>query len=258
MKELNEIEISREIINGYFSKLNKILINDVVIVGAGPSGLTAAILLAREGKRVTIFEKKLSCGGGIWGGGMMFNDLTIEENTASFFEEMGIKMKKVSPNLYVADAVEVSSCLTYRAVNSGATIMNCIFVEDIMVKENKVCGLVINWTPVEMTGLHVDPLTVEAKFVVDATGHDCNVVKYLTNRGIKLNTPTGKIEGEAPMWAGPAEEMVVEHTKEIYPGLYVTGMAANNVFGAHRMGPVFGGMIQSGIKCANEILEKLK
>ncbi len=255
--ELNEIEISKEIINGYFSKLNKVLTNDVAIVGAGPSGLTAAIELAKNGKKVVIFEKKLSCGGGIWGGGMMFNDLTVEEDTVSFFKEIGIKTRKVSSNLYIADAVEVSSCLTYRAVNSGATIMNCVYAEDIMVKENKVCGLVINWTPIEMTGLHVDPLTIEAKFVIDATGHDCNVVKYLTNRGIKLSTPSGKIEGEAPMWAGPAEKMVVEHTKEIYPGLYVTGMAANNVFGAHRMGPVFGGMIQSGIKCAREILEKL-
>jgi ribulose 1,5-bisphosphate synthetase/thiazole synthase len=35
-------------------------------------------------------------------------------------------------------------------------------------------------------------------------------------------------------------------------------MAANAVFGAHRMGPIFGGMLLSGKKIADEILKKLK
>lgn len=53
------------------------------------------------------------------------------------------------------------------------------------------------------------------------------------------------------------EKMVVENTREVYPGLFVTGMAANAVFGAPRMGPIFGGMLLSGKKAAEEILKRL-
>jgi len=36
-----------------------------------------------------------------------------------------------------------------------------------------------------------------------------------------------------------AEKHVEENTKEIYPNLFVTGMAANAAYGAPRMGPIF-------------------
>jgi thiamine thiazole synthase len=35
-------------------------------------------------------------------------------------------------------------------------------------------------------------------------------------------------------------------------------MASNAVYGAPRMGPVFGGMLLSGEKIANMLIEKLK
>lgn len=47
-------------------------------------------------------------------------------------------------------------------------------------------------------------------------------------------------------------------TKEIYPGLYVCGMAASAVSGTPRMGPIFGGMLMSGKKVADEIIACLK
>jgi len=49
----------------------------------------------------------------------------------------------------------------------------------------------------------------------------------------------------------------VENTREVYPGLFVSGMAANTVCGGYRMGPVFGGMLLSGQRAATEILKKL-
>jgi thiamine thiazole synthase len=58
------------------------------------------------------------------------------------------------------------------------------------------------------------------------------------------------------MWAEVGEKMIVENTKLVYPGLYVAGMATNAVFGGPRMGPVFGGMLLSGAKVANLILEE--
>ena len=54
------------------------------------------------------------------------------------------------------------------------------------------------------------------------------------------------------------EEEVVKGTKEIYPGLYVCGMAASAVSGTPRMGPIFGGMLLSGKKVADLIIAQLK
>ena len=53
------------------------------------------------------------------------------------------------------------------------------------------------------------------------------------------------------------KRQTVENTKEIYPGLFVSGMAANGVSGSFRMGPIFGGMLMSGKKAAELICEKL-
>jgi thiamine thiazole synthase len=48
------------------------------------------------------------------------------------------------------------------------------------------------------------------------------------------------------------------NTREVFPGLYVTGMAANATFGSYRMGPIFGGMLLSGEKVAALITEELR
>jgi thiamine thiazole synthase len=43
---------------------------------------------------------------------------------------------------------------------------------------------------------------------------------------------------------------------EAYPGLWVAGMAVCATFGGPRMGPIFGGMLLSGKRVAELILEK--
>jgi thiamine thiazole synthase len=71
---------------------------------------------------------------------------------------------------------------------------------------------------------------------------------------VVLGTPSGEIAGERPLWAEEGERRTMENTREVYPGLWVAGMSCNAVFGAPRMGPIFGGMLQSGHKVAQEIL----
>ena len=66
------------------------------------------------------------------------------------------------------------------------------------------------------------------------------------------------VEGERSMLASEGERTVVENSQEIYPGLYVAGMAANAAYGAPRMGPIFGGMFVSGKKIADELVIRLK
>jgi sulfide-dependent adenosine diphosphate thiazole synthase len=148
--------------------------------------------------------------------------------------------------------------LGYHAAKAGAAILNGIMVEDVMVKQKRICGLVIEWSAAESAGLHVDPLTIKANAVVDASGHPCEVVKIVERKsGVKLNTRTGKILGEKSMWAEVAEKEVVRNTREVCSGLFVCGMAANAVYGTPRMGPIFGGVLLSGKKMAEILLKKL-
>jgi len=258
-KGLDEVKITRAIVDTYYKKLSDNLDIDVAIVGGGPSGLVAGYYLAKAGLKVAMFEKKLSIGGGMWGGGMMFNEIVVQEDALSVLDDFEIPYTKYEDNYYTADSVMSISTLVSKATKAGLTIFNCVCAEDVMMRENKVTGLVLNWSPVEMAGLHIDPLTMRSKYVIDATGHATEVLNVVVRKVPgELLTPTGNIEGEKSMWAEKAEELTIQNTTEVFPGLFVTGMAANATFGGPRMGPIFGGMLLSGRKVADTITKLIK
>ena len=74
-----EKKVSKGIISTYFAKMEKCLELDVAIVGGGPSGIAAAYYMAKAGLKVALFDRKLSPGGGMWGGAMMFNQLVYSK-----------------------------------------------------------------------------------------------------------------------------------------------------------------------------------
>ena len=76
MAKFSDTQITSAIANAYHEKFCNAIVSDVLIVGAGPAGLTAAFYLAQQGLKVTIVERKLSTGGGIWGGGKLRHSLT--------------------------------------------------------------------------------------------------------------------------------------------------------------------------------------
>lgn len=253
-----EEKISSAIIKSFFEKLQRNLEVDLAIVGAGPSGLVAGAEIAKAGKKVAIFERRLAPGGGTWGGGMLFNEIVFQKNVLGILDEFSIGYEHAKDGYFTADSVEVASGLIFGARKAGAVIFNTVSVEDIVCREDKVCGVVINWTPVERLGMHVDPLVIMARAVLDGTGHPSEIIAYAQKKaGIKLDTPTGEIMGEKPMWVEYGEASTVTNTKRLCPGLYASGMAANNASGGFRMGPIFGGMFLSGKKAAKMILEDL-
>ncbi len=256
--KLDEIRVTRLIVASYAKKLAEVADTDVAIAGGGPAGITAAYYLAKAGLKVALFERKLSIGGGMWGGGMMFNEIVVQDPAKGILDEMGVQCVKAGKGYWTADAVHAVAALVHKATAAGARFMNCISVEDVMLQDGRVTGLVIQWSPVEMSGLHVDPLTIRARVVVEATGHPAEIAKVLVNKAqVKLNTPSGTLEGERPMDATRGELAIVENTREIYPGVYAAGMCCNAVYGAPRMGPIFGGMLLSGRKVAELILADL-
>ncbi len=259
LDELDDVTISRAIIEHYARDLIDALDTEVAIAGGGPAGLMAGYCLARKGIKTTLFERKLSVGGGMWGGGMMFSRIVVQDTGRDVLSDLGIRTEHYRDKYWVADAIECVSTLTSGAVQAGLRIFNLVSVEDVMIRrDEKVSGLVINWSPVEMASLHVDPLTIRAKVVIDATGHACEVVGIVANKvGGRLNTESGSIMGERSMWAEEGERAILGNTREVYPGLYVAGMAANAVYGSPRMGAIFGGMLISGKKAAEMIIEEI-
>lgn len=254
-----EKQVSLGIISTYFKKMERNLDLDVAIVGGGPSGIVAAYYLAKAGLKVAQFDRKLSPGGGMWGGAMMFNQIVVQEEALPIVKDFDINYEKYDNGLYVMDSVESTSALLYKAVHAGATIFNCYSVEDVVFKNNVVSGVVVNWTPVLREGMHVDPINIMAKCVIDGTGHDSEICKTVARKnGVRLNTDTGAVIGERSLDVVTGEDLVVSGTKEIYPGLYVCGMAVSAVSGTPRMGPIFGGMLMSGKRVAELIIERLK
>lgn len=250
--------VSTGIIDSYFNKLKENLSVDVAIVGGGPSGIVASYYLAKKGFKVSLYERKLAPGGGMWGGAMMFNEIVVQKEALHILDEFKITYKHYKKDYYTLDSVHATSALIYHATQVGVKVFNCTSIEDVVLQDEKVNGIVLNWAPVHRERMHVDPLVIMANAVIDGTGHECDIARTLERKNnIKLNTETGKVMGERSLSVDIAERTTVENTKEIYPGLYVCGMASNGVSGGFRMGPIFGGMLLSGEKVANLIAKNL-
>ncbi len=261
--KLDDITISKAIIENFYKKFLDVLDVDVALVGGGPANLVCGTLLGQKGIKAALFESRLAPGGGMWGGGMMFNEIVVQDTALPLLKKMGINYSQYSSGYYTADSVESTSTLISNCVKSGTKIFNLMKVVDVMFRETagekRVNGLVLQWTPVNQIDLHVDPLTIRAQYVVDGTGHPADVCAIIARKiDAQLNTRTGGVVGEMSMWADRGEQLTIDNSVEIYPGLFVLGMAANASQGAPRMGPVFGGMLLSGEKIASELIKKLK
>ncbi len=253
---VEEKDVTRAIVEGFSRELQEHAESDVVIAGGGPAGLMAGKELASKGVKTLIVERNNYLGGGFWIGGYLMNKVTVRAPAQKVLDEIKVPYKEFTKGLYVADGPHACSKLIAAACDAGVKILNLTKVDDVVLREkNRVAGVVINWTPVasmprEITC--VDPVSIQSKVVIDATGHDAEVVNALVRRGLM------KIKGFGAMWVERSEDAVVEHTGEAHPGLIVAGMAVSTVYGLPRMGPTFGAMLLSGRKAAEAALEILK
>ncbi|TET26002.1 MAG: thiazole biosynthesis protein [Dehalococcoidia bacterium] len=251
-----EKDITRAIVAEFAKQFEEYVESDCIIVGAGPSGLMAGRRLAQAGKKVLIVERNNYLGGGFWIGGYLMNKITVRHPGERVLDELGIPYIEVSHGLFVTDGPHACSKLIAATCDSGVKFANMTAFDDLVLREDgRVYGVVINWTPISALPREitcVDPVAIESTVVIDATGHDAQVVKKLEERGLI------KTKGFGAMWVERSEDLIVEHTGEVYPGLVITGMAVSTTYGLPRMGPTFGAMLLSGEVAARVVLEKLK
>ncbi|MCK9615411.1 MAG: sulfide-dependent adenosine diphosphate thiazole synthase [Candidatus Omnitrophica bacterium] len=249
-ERVSEAQVSRAIVGEFTKWFQEYIVCDAIIIGGGPSGLVAAKELASSGFKTLVVESNNYIGGGFWIGGYLMNTLTFRSPSQEILDELKIPYKEVENNLFVSDGPSACSKLISAACDAGVKILNMTKFDDVVLRNNRVEGVVINWTPVSALPRAitcVDPISLESKIVIDATGHDAWVCKSLEKRHLI------KLETFGPMDINTSEDAVVEKTGEIYPGLFVSGMAVSTAYGIPRMGPTFGAMLYSGKKVASQV-----
>jgi thiamine thiazole synthase len=224
--DVSEKEISRSIAAMFMETINEYTDSDVIIIGAGPAGLSAGRELGKLGIKTLIIEQNNYIGGGYWVGGYMMNPVTVRSPAQKIWDELGVPYRVIREGLYATWGPHACSKLIAATCDAGSAL-----------PRNITC---------------VDPIAFESKIVIDASGHDSVAVKRLMDRGYV------KWKGMDPMWVEGGEDAVVNHTGEVFPGLIATGMSVTETHGLPRMGPTFGSMLLSGKKAAEIAARKLK
>ncbi|MEE8234983.1 MAG: sulfide-dependent adenosine diphosphate thiazole synthase, partial [Nitrospirales bacterium] len=187
---LRERDVTRHIAREFYKEFDQLIESDVIVVGAGPSGLICARDLASMGFRTLLLEQGLALGGGFWSGGYLMNKATLCEPANEILESLGVPCKPIKEcsGMTMVDPPHATARLIAAAYESGAKVLNLTKVLDLILRDEGVLeGVVVNNTTAEMAGhdiIHVDPIALESKVVVDATGHDAVVVDLLHRRNL--------------------------------------------------------------------------
>ncbi|KAJ0983234.1 hypothetical protein J5N97_011489 [Dioscorea zingiberensis] len=258
---IKESIVAREMTRRYMTDMISYADTDVVVVGAGSAGLSCAYELSKDPSvSVAIVEQSVSPGGGAWLGGQLFSAMLVRKPAHHFLDELQIPYDEQETYVVIKHAALFTSTILSRLLaRPNVKLFNAVAAEDLIVKEGRVSGVVTNWALVSMnhdTQSCMDPNVMEAKVVVSSCGHDgpfgATGVKRLKSIGLIDSVP-----GMKALDMNKAEDAIVRLTREIVPGMIVTGMEVAEIDGAPRMGPTFGAMMISGKKAAHLALKAL-
>ncbi|KAI1320337.1 STI35 protein [Xylariaceae sp. FL0255] len=269
-KPIRESQVARAMARRYFEDLDTYAESDIVIVGAGSCGLSAAYALAksRPDLKIAVIEAGVAPGGGAWLGGQLFSAMVMRKPADEFLKELGIPFEDEGAYVVVKHAALFTSTLLSKVLAfPNVKLFNATSVEDLITRCDdgnpsgggsiRVSGVVTNWTLVAMhhdDQSCMDPSTINAPVVISTTGHDGPFGAFSVKRLVSM-TILEKLGGMRGLDMNAAEDAIVKGTREVVPGLIVGGMELSEVDGANRMGPTFGAMVLSGVKAAEEALK---
>ncbi|KAG8528618.1 uncharacterized protein KY384_006305 [Bacidia gigantensis] len=262
---IRESQVSRAMTRRYFEDLDKYAESDIVIVGAGSCGLSAAYMLgkSRPDLKIAIIEANVSPGGGAWLGGQLFSAMILRKPADAFLSELGVPYADEGHYVVVKHAALFTSTLLSKVLAfPNIKLFNATSVEDLITRPDpnggvRIAGAVTNWTLV--TQHHddqscMDPNTINAPVVVSTTGHDGPSGAFSVKRLVQMGA-VKELGGMRGLDMNTAEDAIVKKTREVVPGLIVGGMELSEIDGANRMGPTFGAMVLSGVKAAEEAVK---
>ncbi|KAK2434561.1 thiamine thiazole synthase, chloroplastic [Trifolium repens] len=177
-----------------------------------------------------------------------------------FLDELEIEYDEQDDYVVIKHAALFTSTIMSKLLaRPNVKLFNAVAAEDLIVKNGRVGGVVTNWALVSLnhdTQSCMDPNVMESKVVVSSCGHDgpfgATGVKRLKSIGLIDTVP-----GMKALDMNTAEDAIVRLTREVVPGMIVTGMEVAEIDGAPRMGPTFGAMMISGQKAAHLALRAL-
>ncbi|KAG2426633.1 hypothetical protein HXX76_012947 [Chlamydomonas incerta] len=270
---IREAEVNRAMTRRYFADMDTFAESDVVIVGAGSAGLACAFELGRIAPhlKVALMEQSVAPGGGAWLGGQLFSAMVVRKPAHEMLDALQVPYEDEGHYVVVRHAALLTSTLMAHVLkNPNVKLFNATAVEDLIVKPDpslgpggrRVAGVVTNWSLVAQahgTQSCMDPNVIEAGVVVSACGHDgpfgATGVKRLARLGM---VPGGEVPGMGALDMEAAEGSIVNNTREVVPGMVLTGMELAEVDGSPRMGPTFGAMIVSGMRAAHMAVAALE
>eukprot|EP00898_Chlorokybus_atmophyticus_P005180 jgi/Chlat1/5663/Chrsp37S05481 len=259
---IKESTVAKEMIRRYMDDMMDHAETDVVICGAGSAGLSCAYELSKNPDvKVAIIEQSVAPGGGAWLGGQLFSAMVVRKPADKFLDDVGVPYEDAAEDYVVIRhaALFTSTIMSKLLARPNVKLFNAVAAEDLIVKQGRVAGVVTNWALVTLnhdTQSCMDPNVMEAKVVVSSTGHDgpmgASGVKRLQKIGL-----VGQCPGMIALDMNAAEDNIVSSTREVVPGMIITGMEVAELDGAPRMGPTFGAMMISGQKAAHLALKAL-
>ncbi|RMZ91794.1 hypothetical protein DV736_g988, partial [Chaetothyriales sp. CBS 134916] len=264
---IRESQVSRAMTGRYFADLDTYAESDVVIIGAGSCGLSAAYTLAkaRPQLKIAIIEASVSPGGGCWLGGQLFSAMVLRKPGDKFLDDLNVAYEDEGNYVVVKHAAYFMSTLLSKVLEyPNVKLFNATCVEDLITRPDdrqqgrvRVAGVVTNWT---LVTLHhddhscMDPNTINAPLVISTTGHDGPFGAFSAKRLESMGV-TDKLGGMKGLDMNSAEDAIVKGTREVCKGLIMGGMELSEWDGANRMGPTFGAMVLSGVKAAEEAIQ---
>ncbi|CCE61554.1 hypothetical protein TPHA_0A04790 [Tetrapisispora phaffii CBS 4417] len=281
---ITESTVSRAMTSRYFADMDKYAVADVIIVGCGSSGLSAAYVIAknRPDLKIVLVESALACGGGGWVSGQLFSAMVMRKPTDLFLKEVGIPYEDEGDYVVVKHAALFTSTMISKVLQfPNVKLFNATAVEDLITRPSSkggdsvtVAGVVTNWTLVTMnhdTQSCMDPNVIELAgykqdgtrdhsqkhgVILSTTGHDGPFGAFSAKRIVSIDN-SNNLVGMKGLDMNRAEAGVVKNSGS-YAGvesIYFAGMEVAELAGCNRMGPTFGAMVVSGVKAAEEILK---